>query len=210
MSLQNEFSNTNKIRNVIFDFGQVLVRFEPEYFCREHVSDDGDVKLLCDVLFARKYWDRLDAGTISDEELLESVKKEVPEHLHDACEKIYYGWIYRLPEIEGMRDVIALCRQKGYGVYLLSNISQYFAEHENEIPILSLLDGTVLSATAGAVKPDPEIFDHITKKFDLTPCETLFVDDNLKNVEGANKFGIISYHFDGDAKRLYDFINRLT
>ena len=198
-----------RIKAVIFDFGQVLVSFEPELMCKEHVSDPEDVRLLCDKLFARKYWDRLDAGAISDEELLESVKREVPEHLHDACDRIYYGWIYVLPEIEGMREVIALCREKGYGAYLLSNISHYFAEHEHEIPILSLLDGTVLSASVGAVKPSAEIFEHITKKFDLTPCETLFVDDNINNVEGANKFGIVSYHFDGDAKKLYDFIRQL-
>lgn len=210
MRLQNKSQISNTIKNVIFDFGQVLVRFEPELMCKKHVSDPDDIKLLCDTLFARKYWDRLDAGTISDEELLESVKNEVPERLHDACDKIYYGWIYVLPEIDGMRDVIALCRKKGYGVYLLSNISHYFAEHENEIPILSLLDGTVLSARAGSVKPSPEIFDHITKKFDLTPRETLFVDDNINNVEGANKFGIVAYHFDGNAKKLYDFISRLS
>ena len=209
MSLYNKMQPPTAIKNVIFDFGQVLVRFEPPLMCQKHVSDPDDVNLLCDVLFARTYWDRLDEGTISDEELLASAKLEIPERLHEACERIYYDWIYVLPEIEGMRDVIALCREKGFGVYLLSNISHYFADHESEIPILSLLDGTVLSARVGYVKPSREIFEYITKKFDLTPCETIFVDDNLKNVEGANKFGINSYHFDGDAKKLYDFINAL-
>ena len=209
MSLQNKTPNETKIKNVIFDFGQVLVRFEPELMCKRYVENESDIKLLCEVLFSRIYWDRLDAGTISDEELISDVKTKIPERLHEPCEKIYYGWIYELPEIEGMRDVIALCRKKGFGIYLLSNISRYFAEHESEIPILSLLDGTVLSATVGHVKPSREIFEHITNKFDLTPCETLFVDDNSMNIEGANKFGIISYHFDGDARKLYDFISDL-
>ena len=39
------------IENVIFDFGQVLVHFEPEYMVRQYVTDDEDVKLLSEVIF---------------------------------------------------------------------------------------------------------------------------------------------------------------
>lgn len=202
----NKNNTYNNINDVIFDFGEVLVRFDPKYMCERYVTNEDDVKLLCEVLFSRFYWDKLDAGTISDDELLSDVKSKIPSRLHSVCEKIYYNWIYNLPEIDGMRDVIALCRKKGYGVYLLSNISEFFAAHKDEIPILSLFDGCVFSATCGYVKPSPDIFRHICEKFNLTPCDTLFVDDNIMNVNGAEKFGITSYHFDGNAKRLYNFI----
>lgn len=198
-----------KIKNVVFDFGQVLVKFDPNYMCKRYVSDENDVNLLCKVLFSRYYWDKLDAGTISDEELVSDVKTKIPERLHKSAEEIYYNWIYNLPEIEGMRSVISLCREKGFGVYLLSNISEYFALHSEEIPILSLLDGFVFSATCGFVKPSQKIFEHITQRFNLTPCETLFIDDNAMNVNGAKEFGITSYLFDGNAKNLYNFINNL-
>ena len=197
------------IKNVIFDFGQVLVRFEPDYMCRAYTTIDNDIPLLAEVIFDRKYWDRLDAGTIGNDELIEDVKKRLPERLHETAEKIYFNWIYNLPEIEGMRDVIALCRERGYGIYLLSNISRDFAERKDEIPILSLIDDCVFSAVCGAVKPNAEIFEYITKKFDLTPKETLFVDDNAKNIDGASRFGISAYHFDGDSKKLYDYIKTL-
>ena len=196
--------------NVIFDFGQVLIRFEPEYMCEKYAATKEDVSLLSEVLFDRLYWDRLDAGTIEDEELLEEVKKRLPERLHVTAEKIYFNWIYNLPEITGMRDVIKLCKSKGYGVYLLSNISKFFANHYKEIPILQLVDGFVFSATAGCVKPSEQIFEHITNKFNLTPSQTLFVDDNITNVKGADKFGIIAYHFDGNARSLYSFIEKLA
>ena len=196
------------IKNVIFDFGQVLVRFDPEYMCRAFINDDGDVDLLSSVLFDRKYWDRLDAGTIKDEELIKDAKGRMPERLHEVAEKIYYNWLYNLPEIEGMREVIALCKEMGFGVYLLSNISEYFAERYTEIPILSLIDGFVFSAVAKAVKPSEEIFSHICQKFNLTPSETLFVDDNEMNINGALKFGIVSYLFDGDSKALYNYIKQ--
>lgn len=197
------------IKNVVFDFGQVLVHFEPEYMCSCYLDDKDDIKLTADILFDRLYWDRLDMGTIEDEELISAVKARLPKRLHDAAEKIYYNWYYNIPEIEGMRKVIALCREKGFGVFLLSNISRGFAERRNEIPILSELDGCIFSSTAGLIKPSREIFEHLCQSFDLTPSETLFIDDNEQNVDGADKFGIIAYHFDGNALTLYDYINGL-
>ena len=198
-----------EIKHVIFDFGQVLVKFDPEYMCRQYLTNDSDVKTAAEILFDRKYWDRLDAGTIEDEELLGDAKERLPSHLREYAEKIYYGWIYNLPEIEGMRETVELCKRKGYNVYLLSNISHYFADRYEHIPILSSFDGFVFSAKAGCVKPSYEIFSHITKKFNLTPCQTLFIDDNENNVKGADKFGIAAYHFDGDSKNLHNFISSL-
>ncbi|MBQ3016090.1 MAG: HAD family phosphatase [Clostridia bacterium] len=194
------------IKNVIFDFGQVLVYFQPEYMCSVYTDNKDDIKLLSEVVFDRLYWERLDAGTIEDEEMMKDVKKRLPERLHEVADKIYYNWIYNLPEIEGMREVISLCRERGFGLYILSNISTYFAAHQDEIPILSLFDGYVFSSLSGAVKPNREIFAHITEKFSLTPSETLFVDDNISNIGGARDFGINAYHFDGDAKKLYSYI----
>ena len=66
------------IKNVIFDFGQVLVHFEPEYMVRQYVNDEEDVKLLSEVIFDRLYWDRLDLGTITDEETISLFLTKVP------------------------------------------------------------------------------------------------------------------------------------
>lgn len=195
------------IKNVVFDFGQVLVHFNPKYMCSKFITDEADLKLAEEIIFDRLYWERLDMGTIEDEELISLVKERLPEHLYTAAEKIYSEWMLNLPEIEGMRRVIELCRQKGFGVYLLSNISRGFAKRQREIPILSLVDGCVFSAECGFVKPSEDIFRYLCKSFELTPEETLFVDDNEKNVNGADKFGIIAYLFDGDSNALYDYIS---
>ena len=193
------------IKNVIFDFGQVLVRFDPEYMCSVY-ADPCDVPLLSEVIFDRLYWDRLDAGTISDEELIASVKERLPQRLHKIAEDIYFNWLYNLPEIEGMRDVLDFCRTKGYGLYILSNISKYFAKRYREIPIFAYFDGFVFSAECGAVKPSREIFSHISEKFGLIPCDTLFVDDNAANIRGAKEFGINAYLFNGDAVALLSYL----
>ena len=191
------------MKAVIFDFGQVLVRFEPSIMVKKYVKDPVEAALLAQVVFDRKYWDRLDAGTISDQEVVQDIKSRVPAHLHSAVEQIYYNWIYNIPEIEGMRDLILhIKRTYGVPVYLLSNISTYFASHAHEIPILDLVDGCVFSAVCGLTKPDAAIFVHICEKFDLDPVACVFVDDKFENVQAACALGMQGYVFDGDAKKL--------
>ncbi len=198
------------IKNVIFDFGQVLVHFEPSYMVGVYVSDKDDKALLEEVVFDRLYWDRLDKGTISDEEAVALIKARLPERLWDVSEKIYYDWVYNIPEIDGMSDLLTHLKIKhGVRLFLLSNISNYFATHVNDIPILKKLDGLVMSAPIGIVKPSYEIFDHICKKYDINPSEAIFVDDRTDNIAGAKAYGIKGYLFDGDANKLKKYLDEI-
>ncbi len=196
------------IKAVIFDFGQVLVHFEPEYMVGRYVTDGEDKKLLEQVLFDRLYWDRLDEGTISNEETLSLVKKRLPERLWEVADTIYYNWIYNIPEIKGMRELITHLKEKyGVSIYLLSNISTYFSSHREEVSILSLLDGYVFSGEIGIVKPSREIFEHLLNKFNLRAQECIFIDDNEKNIKGATALGIGTYLFDGNASALREYLD---
>ena len=122
------------IKNVVFDFGQVLVYFQPSYMVGAYVSDEADKALIEEVVFDRLYWDRLDSGDISDKEVVSAIKTRLPERLWDVSEKIYYSWIYNIPEIEGMSELIDRIKNRyNVKVYLLSNISNYFASHSEEI-----------------------------------------------------------------------------
>ena len=198
------------MKAVIFDFGQVLVRFEPSIMVKKYVDDPVEAALLAHVAFDRKYWDRLDAGTISDAEVVEDIKSRVPAHLHGAVEMVYYNWIYNIPEVEGMRELILHVKEThGAPVYVLSNISAYFAAHAHEIPILDLVDGYVFSAVCGMTKPNVDIFAHICEKYDLDPTETVFIDDRADNVRAAESLGMQGYVFDGDADKLRAYLDQL-
>lgn len=198
------------MKYIIFDFGQVLVRFEPSYMVGKYVSNPVEAALLAHIVFDRKYWDRLDAGTITDAEVVEDIKTRVPARLGEAVESIYYNWIYNIPEVEGMREVIEHVKSTyGAPVYLLSNISKYFASHAHEIPILELLDGCVFSAECGMTKPNADIFAHICEKFSLDPAQTVFVDDREDNVQAAMRLGMAGYVFDGDAYKLRAWLDSL-
>ncbi len=195
---------------VIFDFGQVLVRFEPSYMVGKYVSDPVQAAILAHIVFDRKYWDRLDAGTITDAEVVEDICSRVPAHLHEAVGEIYYNWIYHIPEIEGMRElVLHIKRELGARVFVLSNISAYFAAHAHEIPILDLADGCVFSAVCGMTKPNLDIFAHICEKFALDPAQAVFVDDRADNVQAAKAIGMDGYVFDGDADKLRAYLDQI-
>lgn len=196
------------IKNVVFDFGQVIVHFEPSYMVSRYVSDKNDAALLEEVIFDRLYWDRLDAGTITDEEVVNACKERLPERLHPYVSDIYYNWIYNLPEIEGMGELVDYIKEKyGTRVFLLSNICTYFAEHEKEISVLSKFEKCIYSAVCGHVKPTAEVFDYLCKACDILPEETVFVDDNEKNIKGSCAFGIEGYLFDGNVAALRHWLD---
>ena len=199
------------IKNVVFDLGMVLVRFDPDYMVRKYINEpEEDVELLRNVVFDRLYWDRLDDGTIEDEEVVTEIKKRIPERLWDVAEKIYYNWVYNLPEIEGMRELVCYIKEK-YGVKLviLSNTSVYLAEHSHEVSPLDLFDECIFSGACKMVKPDKEIFEYLCSSCEINAEETVFIDDNEKNIEGARDCGICGYLFDGDAKRLRAYLDTL-
>ncbi len=198
-----------KLRNVIFDFGKVLIDFRPDEITAHYVSDPTDAKLIKEAIFDSPSWERLDAGTIENEAFVAECKSKVPERLWEGVEQVYCNWIRHLPEIEGINELIRSLKADGIRVYLLSNISAYFAAHADLYPILSEMDGCVFSGVIKMFKPNADIFSYILEKFSLDPHETVFVDDRIDNIATACSFGIDGYVFDGDAKKLKAYLTKL-
>ena len=194
------------IKNVIFDFGKVLVDFEPTYMTSRYIDNIEDIKLVADVLFDRLYGDRLDAGTISDSEVISESQKRLPTRLHKAVFDIYNNWMYNLPEICGMRELLQKLSDKGVRLFLLSNISEGFAKKSSEFSILSYFERCFFSAVCGLTKPSAEIFNHLLNECGIKANEALFIDDSEKNINGAKSVGISTYLFDGDSKKLESFL----
>ncbi len=75
-------------KNVIFDFGQVMVRFEPKYMTEQYIKGE-DAELVSRVVFDRLYWDKLDSGDISDSEVIAACRERLPERLWETAETVY-------------------------------------------------------------------------------------------------------------------------
>ena len=197
------------IKNIIFDFGQVLVEFIPENMTKAYVENEDEIKTIADVAFDRLYWDKLDAGTITDDEVVSCLKERLPQNLWQKAENVFRNWIYNIPPIDGMEQTVIRIKNEGYELCILSNICKTFAEHYTEIPILSHFDKFVFSSVCGMTKPNKDIFEYVLKKYNFKPEETLFVDDRLENIKGAESAGIKGYLFDGNAKKFNEFLDQL-
>lgn len=197
-------------KNFVFDFGWVLVRFDSQYMTQKYIKNQSDCELAQGVIFDRLYWDKIDAGTITDDKVKEEICARLPEKLWEGACKTYDNWYYNIPFIEEMVQLVKDIKKAGGKLFILSNISIGFAENYKNIPqiseLFSLFDGLVFSGPLHITKPSAEIFEHLLSKYSLNADETMFVDDLEKNVNGANAVGIEGYLFDGDADKLRSYI----
>lgn len=194
------------IKNVIFDCGQVLIRYNETEIAAHYVDTPEKAEFLGRIAMARKYWNRFDEGTLTEADYLEQVKKELPEHLHKAVEKLVWGWIGNCPMIPGMEDIVRDVKKSGKKLYLLSNFNQRL--RTEPYPILSAFDALVISGEINKVKPDRAIYDYLLATYALNPEECIFIDDNSANIAMAESLGITGYLFDGDAAKLRAYLEK--
>lgn len=202
------------VKNVIFDFGNVLVHFDPAQITRQYAADscpDSDRALLTRVCFDRKYWDRMDEGVLDESDVVPLACAQLPERLHASVRHIFANWYRDLPEWTGMADLLLELKMRGYRLYLLSNISRTFAAHSGELSILQPFDGKLMSATVHLVKPSAAIFHRLLTQFDLLADECIFIDDAPRNIAGAQAAGIAAIPFTGNVPALRaELLHRLS
>jgi putative hydrolase of the HAD superfamily len=201
------------IKNIVFDFGRVIVDFDESKMTRAFITDEAWVAPVRDVVFDRLYWDKLDLGTITDDEVKAGISSRLPSDLVPLARSVYDHWIDHIDIIPGIEEAIRRAKEKASGIYLLSNISIKFVDEYKENPaigrILSLFDGLVFSGPLHMVKPDTVIYRYLLDTYGLSAEETLFIDDSPKNIAGAQALGIKTYLFDGDTVRLNEYLRNL-
>ena len=173
------------IRSIVFDMGNVLIRFDRDYFIDRLGVSPEDKSLLMREVFQSLEWARMDRGSLTDEEAGQSVCSRLPQRLHDAAKNLVSMWDRPILPIPGMEELIQELKQAGYGIYLLSNASLRQHDYWPRVPGNQLFDGTLISSDVRLVKPQPEIYRLLLEKFSLKAEECFFVDDSPPNVEGA-------------------------
>ena len=187
------------IKNIVFDMGNVLVKWVPETFmkgCSETAKE-----LLGKEIYYSENWLRLDRGELSEEELTELVCERIPESYHADAKKLI-RWYDMSSQIDGMEELVKELKDRGYKIYLLSNTSKVFYSFKELFPVIKLFDGTFISADHGILKPDRQIFSMFCDKFSLSPRECVFVDDSQANVKSASEEGFTGITFSGNAEEL--------
>lgn len=195
-----------KYKNYIFDMGQVIVRFDTAYMTSVYIKDEKDAAMAENVIFDRLYWDRLDEGTITDDEVKNGIRSRLPERLWEKACAVYDNWYINMPFMNGMYELIEEISHKGGRLFLLSNVSRGFAENYTSnrklAKLFSEFDGLVFSGVLNKVKPTREIFEYIINKYQIKAEESIFIDDSDKNIKGSLNVGLHAHLFNGDIEEL--------
>ena len=190
------------IRNILFDMGNVLIYFDRNLFMDRLGVAAEDKKLLMREVFLSVEWVRMDRGSMVEADVVASCCKRLPEHLHDAAEKLIQMWDRPILPIPGMYDLIEELKGKGCGIYLLSNASDKLHAYFHRLPGADCFDGRIVSADWKLLKPQAEIYQTLYSTFHLDPAECVFIDDAPANVDGAMMTGMQAIVFYGDVTRL--------
>jgi HAD superfamily hydrolase (TIGR01509 family) len=195
-----------RIDNVVFDMGNVLLRWDPPFFSHLFAECERDAELICTCLFDAAEWPLLDAGAISEDTMERIAQLRLPEadreRLSPVLHRTFAEWDLHQVRIPETNDLVERLHAEGVGCYLLTNAGTRFCRQRGNIPCAHVMDGIVVSATEHLMKPDPDIYLLLCRRFGITPESCLFVDDSPRNVDGALRAGMRGFVFDGDADAL--------
>ena len=190
------------IRNIVFDMGNVIIRFDRDAFIDRFGVTEEERKTLLREIFLSPEWVMMDRGTLTDEQAADILCPRVPEHLRDIARKLIGFWDRPILEIEGIEPLIEELKGKGYGIYLLSNASCRQPDYWQRVPASRFFDGTLISYSVKLVKPMPEIYEKFFETFSLDRRECFFIDDSPANIEASLYVGMPGAVFHNDIRRL--------
>jgi putative hydrolase of the HAD superfamily len=196
----NKKPDLSNIKNIIFDFGNVLLNINPSLtaiaFKSLGIKDEADFfggrsSLELMVKFER--------GQATSEEFIRAISAAVTGEIND--QQIIDAWNALLIDFPPERIELLKTLGQKYRLFLLSNTNQIHYEaymHDFQqrygFSLDTLFEKLWFSHQIGLSKPDTTIFEYVLKDKSLIPEETLFIDDTLMHVEAARKTGMQAWH----------------
>lgn len=196
------------IKNIIFDFGGVLLDWNPHYLYDPYFGDVEKAEWFLTNICTYPWNAQHDAGKPVAEGTTELVaqypewEKEIRMY-YDEFEKMLSG------QIADMEEYIKELKGRGFRIYGLSNWSvETFAMIRPKYPILDLMEDMVISGKEKVMKPDAKIYQIAISRFGVKPEESVFIDDNVNNIIGCEAAGIHGIVFK-DAGQLRSDLEKL-
>lgn len=182
------------IKNIVFDLGGVVVAHNAESF-KEKLGEFFSFVFGPDMKCVPMFWQDYDRGVLTIDETAAEVAKFRNCTAETAKEHMLYA-ISLQEEVEPTAKLIKELKERGYKLYVLSNMSKEYIEFLREFPVFEYFDKQVVSCEIGIGKPDRRIYEYLLSNYDLDPAETIFIDDRKDNVDAAEELGITPFHFD--------------
>jgi len=180
---------------VVFDVGNVLVRWDPRNLYHKMFSDAAEMEWFLSHVCTGAWNLEQDRGRDWNEAIEETVRA------HPAYEAQIRAFRSRWHEmlagvIEPNVRLLEGFKARGVPVYAITNFAgDTFAEAQERFPFLKSFDGIVCSAHEKVCKPDPEIFFILLQRYGLEAGDCVFIDDSDKNIAQARALGFRTIHY---------------
>ena len=185
-------------KNVIFDFGGVVVDFNPRNFLMDRFMNKHAEEIVYDLTFGSQEWQDLDRGTIT-RAVANRLMMENAAHVNREFEvqTVIEEWASMLRTKKTTVKIMRELKEAGYRIFYLTNIPTDIMDELRQREWFALFDGGIASCDVHLCKPEPEIYTTLMQKCNLAYDESIFVDDNKANVQAAFEQGIAGIHYKG-------------
>ena len=187
----------SKVDTIVFDLGGVLIDWNPRYLYRKIFKSEEEITWFMENICTSEWNDQQDAGR-SFEVATAELLAVYPEH-----EVPIRAWYDRWQEsiggaITGTVEILdEIRKQKKYKLYALTNWSaETFPWALDNFEFLHWFDGIVVSGREKTRKPFADIYDILIKRHVIEPKSALFIDDNIRNIHGAQAAGLQAIRFE--------------
>lgn len=182
------------IKNIIFDIGNVILNFDYKNVLKRYTTDLDEQKFIFDNIINSPEWlgySLIDTGFITKEDAIKIVQDRT-NHTKDELICDFWNKYNDYSSInKEILDLINKLKDKGYNIYLLSNINKHTFDHIKVSGLFEIVDGYVLSYLEHQVKPYISIYKTLINRYSLKENECIFIDDNENNIKTACELGII-------------------
>ena len=181
------------IKNIIFDFGGVLMDWDPRYLYQNVFNTEAEMDYFLDNIATLKWNAEQDRGR-SFKEATETLQNQHPDFSKEIG--LYYSqWPVMLKGAIEENVKVLRSLHGNYRLYGLTNWSaESFPYAYKNYNFFSLFDGIVVSGEEKLVKPDERIYQLLLTRYNLNASECLFIDDNYENIRAAQALDFNTIH----------------
>ncbi len=209
-----------QIKNIIFDLGAVLFNLD---FARTSAAfaalagQPVENSPFYEKLIQAQTLEKFETGDISEAEFVAAMQAVCPYPV--AAAQILVAWSAMLLDLPAQRlDLLKKIKAKGYKIYLLSNINvvhlrDFYAivEKQNGISLGefdAIFEQVFYSHLIGRRKPAASTYTWVLQQANIAATETIFIDDNLPNIKGAQAAGLAAYRqpANGDLQKTLEIL----
>lgn len=183
------------IKNIVFDIGKVLVRFDWEDYLASYRFPKEEYETIANIMFLSPNWELVDEGRLSYKEIESIFTASAPQYADDI-RRVFASFGDCISQFPHTKPWITSLKNEGLRLYYLSNYGDFTRKYTKaELDFCELMDGGLMSYEVQLLKPNPAFYECLFKKYNLTPRECVFIDDNAANIRQASALGMHTIQF---------------